>query len=255
MNIKTFLLAGLAFSLLLASCALPQGLLPPTPGLPLPTTTPELEPPSRTATPFPTQTPLSATSTGTPPPPTATIAPTETLTPSPTLSPTPITFPTIIFNTNANCRLGPSTSYNQVTNFFTNRSTTAEGRNRDSSWLWVKTSAGNCWINVATLKDPINFAFLPVIPFTPLPEAPSRLTVFQLECTGRTSVTLRWPDVTGETGYTLYRNGIQLAKLRADLTEYIDFPPLASEYLYEIESFNDVGVSARYTQTVQGCKK
>ncbi len=255
MNTKKFLIAGLAFSLLLASCALPQGLLPPTPGLPLPTTTPEAVSPSLTAAPIPTQTPLLATSTITAAPPTATIMPTETPTPSPTLSPTPITFPTIVFNTNANCRLGPSANYNQVTIFFINRSTTAEGRNRDSSWLWVKTSAGNCWINVTTLKDPIDFTFLPVIPFTPLPEAPSRLTVFQLQCAGRISVTLRWPDVTGETGYTLYRDGIQLAKLRAGLTEYVDFPPLAAGYLYEIESFNDVGVSVRYGQTVQGCKK
>jgi hypothetical protein len=255
MNTKKFLIAGLVFPLLLASCALPQGLLPPTPGLPLPTTTPETAQPSATATPLATQTPLPATSTVTAASPTATITPTDTLTPSPTLSPTPITFPTVVFKTNANCRLGPSTNYNQVTNFLTNRSTTAEGRNRDSSWLWVKTSSTNCWINTATLKDPIDFTFLPVIPFTPLPEAPSRLTVVQLECSGRTSITLRWADVTGETGYTLYRNGIQLTKLRADLTEYVDFPPLATEYLYEIESYNDVGVSVRYGQRVQGCKK
>lgn len=165
-----------------------------------------------------------------------------------------MTFPTIVFNTNANCRLGPSTNYNQQTNFLVNRSTTVEGRNRDSSWLWVKTSAGNCWVSAATIKDPVDFSFLPVIPFTPLPEAPSRLTVAQLECAGRISLTLRWPDVTGETGYTLYRNGIQLTKLRADATEYVDFPPLAAEYLYEIETFNNVGVSVRYGQTAQGCK-
>ncbi len=255
MNARKFFIANLAFSVLLASCALPQGLLPPTPGLPLPSTTPESVSPSPTTTPIPTQTALPATATITAISPTTTLMPTETLTPSPTLSPTPITFPTIVFKANANCRLGPSTNYNQITNFFTNRSTIAEGRNRDSSWLWVKTSSGNCWINVATLKDPIDFTFLPVVPFTPLPEAPSRLTVVQLQCTGRISVTLRWPDVIGETGYRIYRNGIQLTEVKADATEYIDFPPLATEYLYEIESFNEVGVSVRYGQIVQGCKK
>lgn len=255
MNMKTFLFAGLAFSLLLTSCALPSGLLPPTPGLPLPTATPGVKLPSPTTTSIPTQPSLPATSTVTPALLSATIAPTETLTHTPTLSPTPIDFPVITFKTNANCRLGPSTNYNQVTNFFTNRTIAAEGRNRDSSWLWVKTSTGHCWVNVTTIKDPIDFTFLPVVPFALLPEAPSRLTVAQLDCAGRTAITLRWPDVTGETGYTLYRNGIQLAKLKADTTEYIDLPPLASEYLYEIESFNDVGLSVRYTQTVQGCKK
>lgn len=255
MNVKRLFFQGLIYSLFLASCALPQGLLPPTPGLPLSTATPQIELPSPTFAPSPTQTPLPAMPTVMPVAPTATFLPTETLTLTPTLSPTPITFPTIVFKTNANCRLGPSTNYNQVTNFLTGRSAVAEGRNRDSSWLWVKTSRGNCWINVTTLKDPIDFAFLPVISFTPLPEAPSRLTVAELICTGRISITLRWPDVTGETGYTIYRNGIQLAKLRMDTTEYVDFPPLAADYMYEIESFNDVGVSVRYAQTVQGCKR
>jgi hypothetical protein len=254
MNRKTLLLAGLALLYLLPSCTLPQGLLPPTPGLPLPTATLEVSP-SSTPTAAPTATPLPDTPTTTPVAPTETRTPTATLTLEPTLSPTPIDFPSVTFKTNANCRLGPSTNYNTKTNFLTSRTTTAEGRNRDSSWLWVKVTGGHCWINVATIKDPISFTFLPVISFAPLPEAPSRLTVVQLECVGRTSITLRWPDVTGETGYTLFRNGIQLTKLRADSTEYIDFPLLATEYLYEIESYNDVGVSVRYGQTVQGCKK
>lgn len=249
-----FLFISLAI-LLLASCALPESLLPPTPGLPLPTQTPETPPATATAGPFPTQTMPSPTATITLSPPTATLPATETVTPSPTLSPTPITFPEIVFNVNANCRLGPSTNYNQVTNFLPNRSTTAEGRNRDSSWLWVKSPARNCWVSTRTIKSPIDFSFLPVVAFKPLPEPPSRLTVAQLQCTGRTSVTLRWPNVTGETGYILYRNGIQLIQLRADITEYVDFPPLASDYLYEIQSFNDVGISVRYGQTVQGCKK
>ncbi len=255
MKTKKFHLAQLAFLFLLASCTTLQNLLPPTPGLPLSTATPTIEPPSPTVTPILTPAPLLSTPTATSVPPTATRLPTETLTSTPTISPTPITFPTVVFSTNANCRLGPSTNHNQITNFLKDRSTIAEGRNLDSSWLWVKSPAGNCWIKVATLKDPIEFAFLPVIAFTPLPEAPSRLTVAQLQCTGRTAITLRWSDVIGETGYTIYRNGIQIMKLRADLTEYVDFPPLAAEYLYEIESFNDVGVSVRYTQTVQGCKK
>lgn len=254
MKMKTFLLAELALSLLLTSCALPQGLLPPTPGLPLPTASPEALP-SPTFTALPTDTPLPATQTPAPALPTATLLPTETQVPAPTLSPTPIDFPTITFKTNANCRLGPSTNYNQVTNFLTDRAATAEGRNRDSSWLWVKASTGNCWVNVATIKDPVDFTFLPLVPFAPLPEAPSRLNVIKLECAPRTAITLRWPDVTGETGYTLYRDGITIFKFKADSTEYIDFPPLDTEYLYEIESYNDVGISVRYGQTVLGCKK
>ncbi|GEM_PF-1912091 len=254
MNKKTFLVAGLALLHLLTSCALPQGLLPPTPGYP--PQTPKVETlPSATSTAAPTNPPLPATATATAALPTQTTLPTETPLLSPTLSPTPIDFPTIAFKTNANCRLGPSTNYNQVTNFITNRSTIAEGRNRDSSWLWVKSQIQNCWVNASTIKDPIDFSFLPEIPFMPLPEAPSRLTVAELICTGRISIILRWPNVTGETGYRIYRNGIQLAESKAETTEYIDYPPLASQYFYEIESFNNVGVSVRYGQYVQGCQK
>ncbi len=253
MNRNALLLTGLVMTLLLSSCALPQSMLPPTPGWPPATATREVLP-SATAISTPADTPIPATPTVTQALPTATLPPTPTPIPSPTPSPTPITFPTITFNTNANCRLGPSTNYNQQTNFLKNRSTTAEGRNRDSSWLWVKTPGDNCWVNVTTIKDPIDFSFLPIISFSPLPEAPSRLMAAQIVCTGRISVKLRWPDVIGETGYTLYRNGIQLAKLKANAYEYVDYPPLAAEYFYEIESFNDVGISVRYGQYVQGCK-
>ncbi|PWH17403.1 MAG: hypothetical protein DDG60_02105 [Anaerolineae bacterium] len=259
MNIKISILAGLIVLLLLNACNLPQDLLPPTPGWP-PTATLLSVSPTASLTPLATtpvrlaDTPSFPTFTSTPLPPVATSTPTEVPSPTPTLSPTPITFPTVIFNTNANCRLGPSINYNQVTNFLKDRSTVAEGRNPDSSWLWVRTSGTNCWVNAATLKDPIDFSFLPVIPFQSLPEAPSRLTVAEIVCTGRISVTLRWPDVIGETGYRIYRNGIRLVELKADLTEYKDYPPRSASYLYEIESFNDVGVSVRYGQTIQGCR-
>lgn len=254
MNPTRFSLAGLLVLLLLSACTLPQDLLPPTPGY-SPTPSPSSVPPSATWTPLlPSPTALPASATFTPRPPTETPLPTPTETPSPTLSPTPISFPTIVFNANANCRLGPSVNYNQLTNFLKGRSAVAEGRNPDSSWLWVRTASGNCWVNAITLKDPVDFSFLPVIPFQPLPEAPSRLMVEDLVCTGRIAVKLRWPDVTGETGYRIYRNGIRLVELKADLTEYTDYPPLAASYLYDIESFNDVGVSVRYSQTVKGCK-
>ncbi len=71
--------------------------------------------PSATSTAAPTNPPLPATATATAALPTQTTLPTETPLLSPTLSPTPIDFPTIAFKTNANCRLGPSTNYNQVT--------------------------------------------------------------------------------------------------------------------------------------------
>ncbi len=238
--------------LILSACTFPQNLLPPTPGLPLPTLTLE-ELPAATAVVAPSATPLPDLPTATSVLPSETPLPVPTLTPEPTLSPTPFDFPVVIFNTNANCRFGPSRNYNIQTSFLSTRSTTAEGRNQDASWLWVKASVGHCWISASTIKDPISFTFLPVISFVPLPEAPSRLIVTSITCSSRVSVALRWPDVIGETGYNLYRDGITIIKLKADTNEYIDYPPAAATYFYEIESFNDAGISVRFGQTVQGC--
>jgi hypothetical protein len=199
--------------------------------------------------------PASVTPSQTPAP---TLLPTAsavvlTLTPSDTA--TPIAYPTITFQRSTNCRVGPLKNYNLQTSFMEGRYSLAEGRNQDSTWLLVKPSAGpSCWISVSNLKDAGDYSFLPVVDFPPLPEAPFQMVVVTRECGSRNLVVLRWPDISGETGYRIYREGITLSLLKANATEYRDYPPKANSYFYEIESINTYGISVRFSMSVAGCR-
>ena len=93
-----------------------------------------------------------------------------------------------------------------------------------------------------------------MVDFPPLPEVPLQMVVVNRDCVGRSLVVLRWPDVTGETGYRIYREGIMLASLKMNATEYQDYPPIANSYFYEIESINNYGVSVRFSMSVAGCR-
>jgi hypothetical protein len=209
---------------------------------------------------------ISAPTTGTTASKPKPLAPSETPFPAPTASAdlptltpadteTPITFPIVTFQRNTNCRVGPLKNYFLQTSFIEGRYTTAEGRNQDSSWLLVKPFEGpNCWVSVSNLKDPGNYSYLPVVDFPPLPEVPFQMVVVKRDCEGRSLVVLSWPDVTGETGYRIYREGIMLASLKMNATEYQDYPPIANSYFYEIESINNYGVSVRFSISVAGCR-
>lgn len=170
---------------------------------------------------------------------------------------TPFAFPTVVFDRDTNCRLGPAKNYFTQTSFLQDRLTIAEGRNADASWLWVQslTPKTRCWVSVGNLKTPDSYFYLPVIDLPPLPEAPAQVYVANQDCEGRNKLTLRWPNVVGETGFRVYRGGITLGVLQADAVEFVDYPPDGLEYLYEVESINNFGLSVRVAVTVQGCAK
>jgi hypothetical protein len=195
-------------------------------------------------TPLPSETPSLV--------PTASV---ELSTLTPAITTTPITFPTVAFQRNTNCRVGPLKNYILQTSFIQGRYSVAEGRNQDSSWLLVKPFEGpSCWISVSNVKDPGDYSYLPIVDFPPLPEAPFQMVVDKRDCVGRNLVVLHWQDVIGETGYRIYRDGIMLAPLKMNATEYRDYPPNANSYFYEIESINAYGVSVRFSMSVAGCR-
>ena len=86
-----------------------------------------------------------------------------------------------------------------------------------------------------------------------MPEVPARLFVGKKDCGIRNVVTLEWPNISGETGFHFYRNGIMLTSLKIDAVSYTDYPPSGREYFYEIESLNDYGLSVRVALKVSGC--
>lgn len=241
---KNHMLVLLSIILLLSmACAAPALSATPTirPQLIFPTSS------SLTLIPTLTQPPASAT-------PQAALAQ-ETSTPEPVQTADPNSFQRITFERITNCRLGPAVNYFQTTYFLKDRSAVAEGRNSDSSWLWVRINAAgqHCWVSISNIKTPASFAALPEAKFPPLPEAPAQMIVEKKDCGPRNTVILQWSSVTGETGFHFYRNGIMLTLLKADAVRYTDYPPNGREYFYEIESMNDDGLSVRVALKVSGC--
>ncbi len=87
------------------------------------------------------------------------------------------------------------------------------------------------------------------------PAAPSSLTATD-SCTSTTRrVNLRWPDVSGETGYKVYRGSTLIANMAAGNTAYTDNNPPSrrSAYTYGVEAFNNAGSSSRKTAQAPGC--
>jgi hypothetical protein len=245
LNNRSFILLIILMAMALA-CTAPVLSATPSvaPTMPVSLETDTRAPLSDTSAPLATETPS--------PIPTASVE-LPTLTPADTA--TPISFPKVVFLRNTNCRVGPLKNYFLQTSFIEGRNSTAEGRNQDSSWLLVKSFEGqNCWISVSNVKDPANYAYLPIVDFPPLPEAPFQMVVVTRDCVGRNRIVLHWPDVSGETGYRIYRGGIMLASLKMNAIEYRDYPPDSNSYSYEVESINTYGVSVRLSMSVAGCR-
>jgi surface antigen len=58
-------------------------------------------------------------------------------------------------------------------------------------------------------------------------------------CTG---ITVTWWDVSGESGYYIYRNGSQIGDVSANTTTFNDAPP-SGTYAYTVRSYNGCGTS------------
>ncbi|MEW6030063.1 MAG: SH3 domain-containing protein [Chloroflexota bacterium] len=104
--------------------------------------------PSATSTESPTQTPS----------PTATLAPSNTPAPN---------YPYATFIKNANCRSGPSQTYEVVTSFLAGQTVEIVGRNPDydNTWWQVKIPNSNtkCWVSLTTAQAYGDFDAIPTV--------------------------------------------------------------------------------------------
>ena len=134
---------------------------------------PKLVFPSATASILPSATPTASST------PTLVLPPVATATAAVVETSTPIVFPRIAFLRNTNCRVGPAVNYFLTTSFFKDRLAVAEGRNADSSWLWLRINGPeqHCWVSSSNVKSPESYAYLPDVDFPPLPEAPAQFFV------------------------------------------------------------------------------
>ena len=252
---------GLMATFILAACS--------------PTGTPVPQQPS-TASPVaivPSETPVAATPTPVAPTPTPTAAPTLAETAASPVTITPIsnsTNPTqqasapggasgaqVIPTLNAYCRKGPSTSYNAITFLLTGNPYNVTGRDALNSW-WQIQAPGNvtCWVGDANVTRQGGVEQVAIVQAPPLP---SGLTTFVntyiCDPTLKTlGVAFNWDAASNISGYNLYRNGDLLTQIAADATSYHDDAPVGMDLVYQLEAYNNYGVSARLSTNVPACK-
>lgn len=127
----------------------------------------------------------------------------------PSVTPTPVAVaPMATADQDTNCRLGPSTQYQNIGTLFTAQSAPIVGRLADNSW-WVidlSTSTQNCWVwdeLVTVTGDTSGVPVLtpPALPLVaPNPIAPDD----DISCASLIDVTFSWEAVQGNVAGYIY---------------------------------------------------
>ena len=83
--------------------------------------------------------------------------------------------PSLTATKNANCRDGPGTAYEIRNALMKGEAARIEGRNVESSWLWIRREgwSRNCWISVAVVEIVGDISGLQIIASQPPPSSPS----------------------------------------------------------------------------------
>ena len=181
-------------------------------------------------------------------------SPTPTAIPTPTAAPQ---LPTITFTKNAFCRKGPGTAYFDLTAFEAGKTADVVGRNEQGSWWLVQVpgSEQRCWVADSVGDKTGDLSLAPLEPTPVLPDAPGGFNDSSA-CSPNLKtrdVKLAWVDSPNESGYRLYRNGVLLTTLGANVTVYVDTVAADKSFSYEIEAINTFGASARQTTEVSAC--
>jgi uncharacterized protein YraI len=241
---------------ILSSCSGAAPLAVPATAAPSPTSLNQ----GISSTEFPTDTPAG----------TSTIAPTLTDTTAPVATATEAATPTaaaataissstaqVVPTLNPYCRKGPGTSYDAITFLTKGNPYNVIGRDGLNSW-WLVQAPGNvkCWVGGANVNTRGPVEQVGIIQAPPLPGTPSNF-VDSYECntTLKTlGVSFNWAAANFVNGYRIYRDGARLVETGPDVTSYHDDAPFGESLLYELEAFNDYGVSERVSVTVPACK-
>jgi len=190
---------------------------------------------------------------------TATLIPTYTPTLTATEPPTPTALltPQVNPGMNAYCRKGPGTYYYAITFLQAGTDYNVIGQDGRNKW-WVVQLARNvtCWIGDPTsvMSGPV--WDVPILPTPPLPGRPAsftgRITCHSVQ--NILNVSLSWTSQNDATGFHLYRNGELLENLDPTATSYQDnSPPFSSDLNYELEAYNENGVSYRASTSFPSC--
>ncbi len=195
---------------------------------------------------------LAPSMTDTPAPaPTATLAATGTATPTAQLA------AQVNPGMNAYCRKGPGTSYDAITFLQVGNFYNVIGRNGLGTWWLVQvTEKINCWMGdpTAVKQGPVDQ--VPVVLVTPLPDRPSTFEASYIcdPALHSLQVVFGWDAQENVTGFRIYRNGALLVELGPNVKAHQDnAAPLGLELVYELEAFNEYGVSPRVSAKISAC--
>jgi len=160
-----------------------------------------------------------------------------------------------------NCRTGPGTNYERVTQIFPADPVKIVGFFSPNYWI-VSTKDGECWLSGEFTTPVGSFVAVPTVtaPPTPdggAPEAPTFLKengwAFSCYGPGQADITLSWNDkAINETGYRILRNDEVIAELPADSTFFAETIALVSgqSAAYQIQVYNPIGESNSAVATI-----
>ncbi len=175
-----------------------------------------------------------------------------------------------------NCRTGPSAAYDLVFTANPGLEYTIIGQyNRGGYWIVANPVGGTCWLWAQNAVVGGNTAVLPAYPAPPLNKpgktnkltAPSNVSASRT-CTAGTDgstliwvegVTLTWNPSNAETGYQVFRNGVQIFSLPAGSIDYyvqLRYARGASGPSFDtfgVQAFNSSDTSSRPSVNVARC--
>ena len=152
-----------------------------------------------------------------------------------------------------NCRKGPGTNYELITQILPAESVKIIGFFSPNYWV-VSTKDGDCWLSGEFATPVGSFAAVPTVtaPPTPAGGAPEAASfpkngwTFFCYGTGQADITLSWSDnADNEKGYRILRNGDKVAELPANSTYFAETIDLTSRESagYQIQAYNESGES------------
>jgi hypothetical protein len=153
-----------------------------------------------------------------------------------------------------NCRKGPGTNYERVTQILPAEPVKIIGFFSPNYWI-VSTKDGDCWLSGEFATPTGSFAAVPTVaaPPTPQGDAPEAATFpkngWTFYCySGQADITLKWNDnANNESGYRVLRNGETAAELPANSTYFAETISLlvGQNVEYKIQAYNQAGETNR----------
>jgi len=158
-----------------------------------------------------------------------------------------------------NCRKGPATSYERVTQIMPLESVKIIGFFPPNYWV-VTTKDGDCWLSGEFATPSGSFAAVPTVaaPATPQGGAPDVATFSKNGWTfycysGQADISLNWNDnANNESGYRILRNAEVVAELPVDATYFAETISLLSgqNVGYQVQAYNQAGETNSSTASI-----